>query len=86
MELISIHNTVKYPRQPMATVGNHMGMHEILLDTFDNLNTQIILLNVFSNGHEAATKDGDHFTVFGFANIKYQILSNTTKYYMGTSL
>ena len=30
-----IHNTVKYPRRPLViTVGNHMGRHQIPLDTF----------------------------------------------------
>ena len=76
----------------------------------------IFFLNVFSDGHEAATKDGDHkpfvrehpFCFFEqippkykytgnycwqpkyrqipiwFANIKYRILLNTAKHYMGT--
>ena len=58
IELISFHNTVKYPQQPSATVGNHMGTHQIPLAT---LNIKFIFfLNVFSDGHEAATKDGDH--------------------------
>ena len=36
IELVSIHNIEKYPRWPSATVGNHMGMHQIPLDTFGN--------------------------------------------------
>ena len=36
IELVSIHNTVKYPRRPSATVGNHMGTYQIPLDTFGN--------------------------------------------------
>ena len=36
IELVAIHNTVKYPRRPSATVGNHMGTHQIPLDTFGN--------------------------------------------------
>ena len=113
IELVSIQNTVKYPRRPSATVGNHMGMHQVPLDTFG---THIIFfLNIFSNGHGAATNDGDHrpfvrehpFCLFKqipskykytgnycwqpnygiwIANIKFRILSNTAKYYMGTSL
>ena len=58
IELISIHNTVKYPRQLLATIWEHTKYRWIPLAT---LNTQIIFfLNVFSDGHEAATKDGDH--------------------------
>ena len=36
IELVSIHNTVKYPWQPLVTVGNHMVTHQI------TLNAQII--------------------------------------------
>ena len=36
IELVSIHSTVKYPRRPSATVDNHMGTHQIPLDTFGN--------------------------------------------------
>ena len=117
IQLVSIHNTVKYPRQLLATIWEHIRYRWIPLAT---LNTQIIFfLNIFSDGHEAATKDGDHrpfvrehplclfenipaTTTVGnpntvkypgiwwyciwIANIEYRILSNTAKYYMGTSL
>ena len=44
--------------QPYGNASDTAGYRWILLAT---LNTQIIFfLNVFSDGHEAATKDGDH--------------------------
>ena len=56
-----IHNTVKYPRRPLViTVGIKYRWIPLAI-----LNTQIIFfLNVFSSGHEAATKDGDHRHLF----------------------
>ena len=46
------------PRQLLATIWERIRYRWIPLAT---LNTQIIFfLNVFSDGHEAATKDGDH--------------------------
>ena len=48
IELVYIHNTVKYPRRPSATVGNHMGTHQIPLDTFGNPEYSNYLLFSFS--------------------------------------
>ena len=49
---------MKYPWQLLATIWEHIRYRWIPLAT---LNTQIIFfLNVFSDGHEVATKDGDH--------------------------
>ena len=110
IELVSIHNTVKYPWRTLATIWECIRYCWMPLAA---LNTQIIFfLNVFSHRHEAAAKDGDHrpfvrdhpFCLFQqissrykytgnycwqpkfcqipiwVANIKYRILSNTTKY------
>ena len=51
----------QYREIPLATVGNHMGTYQIPLDTFGNPEYwNYFFLNVFSDGHEVATKDGDH--------------------------
>ena len=75
----------QYLEIPSATVGSHMGMHQIPLDTYGNPEySNYLLFSVFSDGHEAARKDGDHRPQTN--TVKYRILSNTAKYYMGTSL
>ena len=76
IELVSIHNTVKYPRQLLATIWEHTKYRWIPLAT---LNTQIIFfLNIFSDGHEAATKDGDHRPFCSRASIVF-IQTNPAK-------
>ena len=51
----------QYREIPLATVGNHMGTYQILLYSFGNPEySNYFFLNVFSDGHETATKDGDH--------------------------
>ena len=64
IQILGIANRTRFYSQhreiPSATVGNHMGTHQIPLDTFGNHEYSNFFLNVFSDGHEAATKDGDH--------------------------
>ena len=105
IELLSIHNTMKYPWQPSATVGNHVETHQIPLDTFGNPEYSNYLLfkrffatdtkqqqkmettDHLQNTNIPATAVGNWvFDGIWVANIKYRILSNIAKYYMGTSL
>ena len=120
--LVSIHNTVKYPQRPSATVGNHIGMHHIPLDTFGNPEySNYLLFKRFLRRTRSSNKrwrpqticsresiefigtnpakiqiyrqlllatqipsNTQIFDGIWVANIKYRILSNTAKYYMGT--
>ena len=113
----------QYHEIPSATVGNHMGTHQIPLDTFGNPEYSNYLLfkrflrwtqssnkrwrpqticsrasTVFIRTNLAkiqiyrqlllATQIPNTQVFYGIwaANIKYWILSNAAKYYMGTSL
>ena len=116
-------NTVKCNRRPSATVGNHMGTHQVPLDTFGNpeysdyllfkrflrrtrssnkrwrpqtICSRASVLFIRTNTAKIqiyrqlllATQIPSNTQIFDgiwVANIKYRILSNTAKYYMGSS-
>ena len=79
IELVSIHNTMKYPRRPLATVDNHMGMHQILLDTFGNPEySNYLLFKHFLRRTRSSNKRWRPQTICSRASIVF-IRTNPTK-------
>ena len=80
IELVSIHNTVKYPWQPLVTVGNHMVTHQIPLDNFGNPECSNYLLSPTDTKQQQkmeTTFVRDHpFCLFEQIPPKYKYTSN----------